>query len=388
MPTHGKLKFTTLAVVNFLAQYHHYLTAFVFSTIIASYVGEKDVGFVVAGSSLMIALTLLSAPALFTSFGTKNVLSFLALAEITTLLGFSIAESAPWIITLYILQGTFTFALFIGIDLLIEARTPRESQTGNQRGLILTVTNIAVIAGTYSLSFILTGNDYFRVFIASALVMIPFLAISSVALPKLSYIGPPKVALPSTTIAIIRKSSTLRAIVGAHFLLQLFFTWMVIYSPILLHEYIKFSWNEIGLLLAIAMVPYIVLEYPLGFIADKWLGEKEILILGFAILSCATIAMSFIDGVSFFAWALVMIASRIGAAMVEVMTETHFFKQVSVTDPGAITVFRMLRPLGGIAAPITASIALSFVSLPIAFAGFGIILATGIPLAFSMTDSK
>jgi MFS family permease len=388
MPTYGKIKFTTLAVVNFLAQYHHYLTAFVFSTVIASYVGEKDVGFVVAGASLMMALTMLSAPSIFTAFGTRNVLSFLGLAEIATLLGFAIAQSPVWVITLFVLQGVFTYALFIGIDLLIEARTPRESATGNARGAMLTVTNIAVIASTYSLSFILAGDEYFRVFVASALVLVPFLALTLTSLPPISYVGPPKAALPSTTLATIRKSRTMKAIVGSHFLLQVFFSWMVIYSPILLHDYIHFSWVQIGIMLSIAMIPYVVLEYPLGYIADTWLGEKEILILGFIILSASTLVMSFIDGVSFFAWVAIMVVSRIGAAMVEVMTETHFFKQVSIQDTGAITVFRILRPLGSIAAPIAASIALSVLSLPLTFAVFGIILALGIPLAFTVVDSK
>lgn len=389
MPTHRSGGFFTLGLTNFLAQYHHYLTAFVASTFLASFVGEEALGFVVAGMSLITALTLFSTPSLFTAFGTRNVLGFLGLLELAVLLGLSVAETQLAVIVLFILQGAITYALFIGIDLLVEARTCNESETGNMRGMILTITNFSIVLATYSLSFILVDEQYYRVFIAAALVLLPFIFIAFQVLPAISHVAPPKAALPSAVLSQLRASSTMRAIVGAHFLLQLFFSWMVIYSPILLHDYIHFSWSDISIILAIAMTPYVILEYPLGWIADHLIGEKEILVLGFIILIGATATMAFIDGVSLYAWIIVMVVSRIGAAMVEVMTETHFFKQVSLEDPAAISTFRILRPLGNVIGPIIASLALLvMIPFPYMFAVFACILVLGVPLALSITDSK
>lgn len=388
MPSVGKIRFFTIGLANFIAQYHHYLIAFILSTFLASFVGEQALGYVVAAASLMTTLILISAPSVFTAFGIKNVLGFLALAEVAVLLGMAVAESPIMAVTLFVLQGVLTMSMFIGIDLLVESQTTNEKTTGNARGIILTISNISALLATYTLSMVAVDDQYYRIFITSALVLLPLAAIAFQGLPSISHIAPPKAALLSTVFAQIRANRSLRIIILAHFLLQLFFQWMVIYSPLLLHDYVHFSWSEIGLLLTLAMVPYIVLEYPLGWIADAWLGEKEILITGFVVLACSTLVMALIDGVPFWIWATVMVVSRIGAAMVEVMTETHFFKQVTHEDPAAIGTFRMLRPLGGVVAPLIASAALVFLPLPLIFGVFAVIIASGIPLAFSIVDSK
>jgi MFS family permease len=380
--------FAKLGLANFLAQYHHYLVAFILSAYLASFVGEAYVGYAVAGGSLIAVLALLTAPAIFSQYGTKNVLVVLALLQIAALLGLSLADNAIAAIILFALQSVLAFAMFIGIDLLVESQTVRENETGNARGVILTITNFAVIAGTLSLSYLATQYDYSKTFIAAALVLIPFVYLAIQKLPNLSHAAPPSRVLPTALITEIMRSPNLRAAVGAHFLLQLFFSWMIVYSPILLHDYVRFGWDDIGLLFTFAMIPYIVLNYPLGYIADKWLGEKEILIAGFIVIAITTIMMSFIDGVSFAAWATVLIMSRIGAAMVETMTETHFFKHVSEKNPAAISTFRMLRPISGIIGPLVAVVALSTLTLPASFAVFGIIMLLGIPVSLAMKDSK
>ena len=380
--------FATLGLANFLAQYHHYLIAFVLSAYLASFVGEAYVGYAVAGGSLIAVLALLAAPSIFSQYGTKNVLTVLALLQIAALLGLSLADNTIVVIVLFALQSVLAFAMFIGIDLLVESQTIREGETGNARGIMLTITNMAVIAGTLSLSYLATQFDYSKTFIAAALVLVPFVYMAIQKLPNLSHAAPPSRALPTALITEIIRSPTLRATVAAHFLLQLFFSWMIVYSPILLHDYIRFGWNDIGLLLTLAMIPYVVLNYPLGYIADRWLGEKEILIAGFIVLALTTLMMSFIDGVSFAAWATVLIMSRIGAAMVETMTETHFFKHVSEKNPAAISTFRMLRPLSNIVAPLIAVVALTTLTLPASFAVFGIIMLLGIPVSLAIKDSK
>ncbi|MEK7530963.1 MAG: MFS transporter [Patescibacteria group bacterium] len=381
-------RFATLGLANFLAQYHHYLIAFVLSAYLVSFVGEANVGYAVAGGSVIAALALLAVPAIFSQYGTKNVLTVLALAQIATLLGLSLADNTVAAIILYSLQGVLAFTIFIGIDLLVESQTMRENQTGNARGIMLTITNLAVIAGTLSLSYLATQFDYSKTFIAAALILVPFVYMAIQKLPNLSHAAPPSHVLPTALITEIIRSPTLRATVAAHFLLQLFFSWMLVYSPILLHDYIRFGWDDIGLLFTFAMIPYIVLNYPLGYIADRWLGEKEILIVGFLVLALTTLMMSFIDGVSFSAWATVLIMSRIGAAMVETMTETHFFKHVSEKNPAAISTFRMLRPISGIIGPLIAVLTLSTLTLPASFAVFGIIMLLGVPVSLVITDSK
>ncbi len=380
------LELSVLRIGNFIAQYHFYLVTFVLSSFVTQYVGVENVGFVFIVSSILVALILYAAPPIFRSFGTRNVLVLLALAEMAILLGLAISNAVVPVVVLVTIQSALAYALFIGIDLLIEASTAAESVTGSTRTTYLTITNLAVLLGSLSLSFIVVGDQYWRVFVASALTLIPFLVCALWLFPRVSF--PQGQATDGSMLDEFRANASLRRITLAHFFLQVCFSWFSIYVPILLFTYLGFSWQEIGLMLALAMLPYIVLEYPLGFVADTWLGEKEFLTAGFVILAAALFAFPFFQGLSFWWWAGLMIFSRVGAAMVEAMTEVHFFRHVSERSTASITAFRALRPLGSVAGPLVASVALLVLPLPSAFAVFGAVMLLGIPVSLSIVDTK
>jgi len=380
------LNASILHVGNFLAQYHFYVFAYVTSSFLAYYVGVQYVGYVFMASSAVSALVLYAAPPIFRAFGTRNVLVVLTLLEITILLGLAITTNWIAAAVLVALQGTVAFSIFIGIDLLIEASIRTERVTGRVRTAFLIVSNLAVLLGALSLTFVVEGDQYWRAFVTSALVLLPFLAFALWLFPRVSL--PQIESEDGSVLTQLKNNKSLRAITLAHFLLQVFFAWMAIYSPILLFSYEGFSWAEIGTILAIAMLPYIILEYPLGVIADRWLGEKEILIGGFAIIALSMLAVPFIAGASYWVWVSLLVVSRIGAAAVEAMTEVHFFRHVSERDAATITVFRTLRPLGNIVGPLIASLALVILPLHATFALFGVIMLLGIPVARMMIDSK
>ncbi len=375
-----------LHVGNFLAQYHFYVVAYVTSSFLAYYVGVEYVGYVFMASSVMSALVLYAAPPIFRSFGTRNVLTLLVIAEIATLLG--LAVTANWIAAavLVAIQGTLTFAIFIGIDLLIEASVKTEQVTGRVRTLFLIISNLAVLLGALSLTFVVDGDQYYRAFVTSAIVLLPFLAFSLWLFPRVSLPAP--TSEDGSVMAQFRANKSLRAITLAHFLLQIFFAWMAIYSPILLFSYEGFSWAEIGTLLAIAMLPYIIFEYPFGVIADTWLGEKEILIAGFIVIALSMFMVPLFAGASYWWWAGLFVLSRIGAAAVEAMTEVHFFRHVSERDAATITAFRTLRPLGNIIGPLIASLTLMLLPLHATFFIFGLVMLVGIPVSLALVDSK
>ncbi len=388
MRVHGATGFALIGVVNFLGQYHYYLFAFVLSAFLATFVGETEVGLVVAASSLAAMAVLLVAPRLFARIGTRELLALLALAEMATLIGFSLVTQPAAVISLFIVQSAIVYALFIGIDLLIETHTRSEAATGTARGLILTISNIAVLTATYSLSLIAIDDAYHRVFGAAALVLIPFILIALRGLPGISNSAHAQSHRDTRLFTELVRNPSLRAIVGAHCMLQLFFSWMTVYAPLYLLNDIGFSWSEIGIIFTFAMVPYIVLEYPVGLIADRWLGEKEFLIVGFLILAASTVGMGYLSSGGLLVWIVVMIVSRIGAALIEATTEIHFFRHVDQNDPGAITLFRVLRPLASVIAPLGASALLFIMPLNATFVVFGTVLFLGVPLALSIVDSK
>ena len=109
------------------------------------------------------------------------------------------------------------------------------------------------------------------------------------------------------------------------------------------------------------LVPYILIDYPAGLIADRFLGDKELMFLGFLIAGGALASISIISSTSSLALILlILVCSRIGTALVESMTEGHFFRRVSERDVNSISVFRGIWPVANLIAPIAGSLILFF----------------------------
>lgn len=120
---------------------------------------------------------------------------------------------------------------------------------------------------------------------------------------------------------------------------------MIVYTPLYLHEVVGFTWAELGIVFAIMLLPFVIFEWPMGLIADKLYGEKEIMSIGFFLAGLSLLVMPFLPG-ALILWATVLFVSRVGASFVEISTESHFFKHVDSRDSGLISIFRLARPTG------------------------------------------
>ena len=147
----------------------------------------------------------------------------------------------------------------------------------------------------------------------------------------------------------------------------MFYCLAVLYIPIHLTQNLHISWHNLGWIFTAMLLPFIIIQYPAGIIADKYLGEKEMLITGAIILTatCAIIYMT--DSVSLWFWAILLFSSRVGAALVESMQEVYFYKQIDVSDIGLINIFRQTRTTGWLLGTIIATIGLIFFNIPTLF---------------------
>jgi Na+/melibiose symporter-like transporter len=236
-------------------------------------------------------------------------------------------------------------------------------------------------------TLILVGDGYWRVYLAAAAIFIPGLFIFA---SKLEHFKDPlyRVIHFKQALGVVWRNKDLRSIFSISFLLQFFFTLMVIYTPLYLHNHIGFEWRELGPIFSIMLVPFLLLEAPLGRLADRVLGEKELLIAGFSIMALATGAIYFFTAHSFALWGTLLFMTRVGAASVEVMTEAYFFKKINAGDAAIVGLNRSVRPFAGAVAPIAATGLLAFLSLPSLFLALGALMLLGIPLAMALKDTK
>ncbi len=101
---------------------------------------------------------------------------------------------------------------------------------------------------------------------------------------------------------------------------------------------------EVGLVFTVMLIPFILLQYPVGVLADKKYGEKEMMILGLIIMIGATAWMWATQRTDVWMWMALLTVSRVGAAILETMEDSYFYKQITAHDMALINCFRTTRP--------------------------------------------
>ena len=184
------------------------------------------------------------------------------------------------------------------------------------------------------------------------------------------------------------KSKNLFRAYVINLLLQFFYCWMVIYTPLYLHEYLHFGWEKIGIIFTFMLLPFVILDYPLGRLSDK-MGEKKMLITGFVIAIISTLLIPFIHQPILILFAVLLFCTRVGAATVEIMSESYFFKEITERDADVISFFRNTYPLAYVIGPLFAIPTLLLVpSFEYLFIVLAIIMLIGLWITLRLKDIK
>jgi hypothetical protein len=91
---------------------------------------------------------------------------------------------------------------------------------------------------------------------------------------------------------------------------------------------------------------------------------------------------------SWLLWAFVLFLSRVGAALVEAMNETYFFKHVGKRDMDLINMFRDMRPIGWLVGALTSFVLLKFFGIESIFVSIVVVLVIALWPALRLVDTK
>lgn len=189
---------------------------------------------------------------------------------------------------------------------------------------------------------------------------------------------------------IFRKISKRQDILNIFFVstsLYFFYALMVIYTPLYLLNK-GLDWNQIGTIFAVMLIPFILIQYPAGLLADKKLGEKELLFVSFIIMGIATIIFYLTDSAEVTTLATILLFSRIGAALVEILQSSYFYKRVDANDIEMISFFQMSRPTAYILAPAISTILLIFFEMKSIFILSTIVSFLTLYPVYKLVDNK
>jgi MFS family permease len=347
-----------LSVGNFFFSIFASLVGIILLPYLSAFMPTAYAGFVVAVGAIGAVALFPFLPRVVERYGAQQIALVFSLAEMVVLFALATVPGAVAGILLMAVAMAIQPFLSYEFDLLLEATIVDENTTGRVRAVFRTAYNMAALAAPLLLGALLANsNDYGRVFIAAAATLVPVVVLlAAKQLPT----GPaPKLAHMRDTLVSIMRNRDLAAVTFANLVLYLFYVWMPLYTPVYLHDVLGISWANLGWIFSVMLVPYVLIEYPAGWVADRFLGDKELMVAGFLIAGGAVAAFCLLTPATSLAVILViLVASRIGAALVESMIEAHFFRRVSKRDINSVSVFRSVWPLSYIIGPIVGSIIL------------------------------
>lgn len=351
---------------GFLLAIHYASVTYVNSSLLKQFVGDSLLNiFYVIGSILSLVFLSL-APFILRKYGSVLTFIFFITLEALAVFGMGSGSIAFLIIILFFVHLGADSMLYFCMDLNLEQETRAEGTTGEKRGVFLTFSNIAWVLAPLALASLVTVGDFRDIYFFSGLALLPIILIVVLFFQNTKQIETATANIWPALRSLKRTGDNAR-IIGVQFMLNFFYAWMVIYLPLLLNQEIGFGWDKIGVMFTIMLLPFLLFELPAGLLSDKKIGEKELIITGFIIMFLATLTIPFIKTQIFWLWAAILFISRIGASLVEVSSESYFFKHVKEGDTGLISLFRMARPLALIIAPLIAIPVMFFFSYSTSF---------------------
>tara|TARA_B100000508_G_scaffold67978_1_gene53049 strand:- start:13870 stop:15069 length:1200 start_codon:yes stop_codon:yes gene_type:complete len=377
-------------VATLLLVFHTFLIAYINSSFLEQFIPTASVGSIYTIGSALSVLIFLFISRVLGKVGNFRLTLFLLMTNFVAVLGMAHAETLRVAIPLFLYHLVAVPLIIFNIDVFMEEQIGNnETSTGGRRGLLLTLSALigAVTPLTSSLIIDFSGGDFTNTYMVSAATLIPVIAILVFYFKDFSDPQYSEIDL-FAAMRTFWDNNNIRYVFIANFVLQMFFMMMVVYTPLYLTGYINFTWAQFGLIMFFAQLAYVVLEYPIGIVADKYIGEKEMMGFGFLIIAIATSWMSFITITSVLVWSLVMFMTRVGAALVEATTESYFFKQTKSSDAQIISFFRITRPLAYLAGALLASLALLYFPFNLIFVLAATLMVPALFCTLNIADTK
>jgi MFS family permease len=302
------------------------------------------------------------------------VVLILALTKVTAL--------SAWLLVIYII---FSVINWLDMDNLLESCST-DKKTGKIRGLYLTIENFGYLLAPLATGLLINKYGFQAAFLTSFVIMF---VVSLITLSKFRNI--PECALERTDfINFLKKVFARKNVMRAYyvsFLLEFFYALMIIYTPLYLLD-LGFDWITIGKIFTIMLLPFVLFQYPAGYLADKKFEERDMMAVALLILGLSTIAVYFTNSKSILVWGAILFATRIGASLIEVLRDSYFYKRIDQRDVDIIDFFRTVRPAAYIVGAIVAAPIIFFFHIKLIFIIVGVVTLTGIPVSLSLASSR
>lgn len=324
-------------LLTLLYALHYGIPLYVSSSYLHQYFSAASVSLIYMMGSFAALIGSMSVASYMRKYHTYNFTLTLVLLEIVFMVIFGILKNPYVLAGLFIVHFLLQTLLYICLNVFIESFS-KHAETGSVRGIFLTLLNIGILMSPLVAGMILSLASFSALYITAACILVPFIFLVRIYFNHIEEPAYSRIDM-GQALRVAWHDKNIRAALIAEFMVQCFYAVMIIYSPLYLATIGIQLTTYIGIILPVALIPLVILPYELGYLADTKFGEKELLIGGLLILAATTFLWVIITVPDIILWMAVLTASRIGAACVETMAFTYYFKKVGPEDASLTALF-------------------------------------------------
>lgn len=378
-------KLRLLSLLSFLMGFIDAFLVYILSSYFSQISGESFIGGFYLVAFVLVFWLLTNLQPIVHGLGSVRFLGMLIVGLIGTSFFLSL-DDPSWVgavvLLMYIICNNLLWSV---MDVLVEDFST-DQVSGRVRGLYLTVLNAGVLLAPIISTQLFSLSGYSGIFSVVSIGYMAVLLLVIAGLRNHQTARLPRIAFAETIRKVVKRKNVL-LIYGVSWTLEFFYSIMIVYMPILLLSQ-GFNWEKIGFIFTVMLIPFVLVQYPLGIMADKKWGEKELLFVALVILGVSTAVAGFTRSTDIVFWAGLLFITRLGAAALEVLRDSYFYKQIGPTDTDIVAFFRSARPTAAIAA---AGISLLFLSIFTVHSLFYLVGALALAACFavlSLEDTK
>ena len=384
-----KKKFLMISfVISVLYALHFAIPLYAASTFLGKFIDTKYVGLIYSFAAVLTFLSTIYIGKIIKRYHSYKTSLYILITGIVATSCLAFATNVYIVVFLFCINMICSFLFLTILNFFVEefedART-----TGETRGIFLTLLNAGILFSALFAGQILSLYSYTILWLVSAACLIPVIFLIR---HNYEHVKDPKFKNPNMMLAInnIKRDKNLFAVFLSILILECFFITMAIYAPGVLKNNLNISIETyLSVILPFALIPFVIFPYQLGVIADKKYGEKEMLLIGLAMLIIVNIIFPNIDSIGLFTIAVFLFISRIGAALIESMGTIYFYKKVKADNISIIALFSSTRVIAYIIMPLISSVILSLgLSISYIFYFLSVLFAYSAYKAKDLIDTK
>jgi MFS family permease len=377
-------KLKLLSGISFLFGFTDAVLVYVLSSYFKEVTGTDNVSFVYLIAFSVVLISLFFLHDFIRKLGKSMLLFLLLFGSILTNAALILFEPSWFTVLTLMIHLVISNLIWVNIDVILETFS-EDAKSGRIRGLHLTIVNTGWLLAPILSTRILLHFGFSGIFLVGLMMYSVIFVVALLGLRHVNHRFKERIT-PLEIFRKIRQKKDILHIYAIALAIEFFYAVMIVYTPLYLLK-IGFGWDDIGIMFTMMLIPFVLIQYPLGVLADKRLGEKEMLIGFLALMVVSTIWLPFIVTGGLWVWAFALFMTRVGAAGVDILRDSYFYKRVGPSDVDIIAFFRTARPAANIFAAFIIGVTLLFLPLPAVFFIAAFVLLLSLIPAILLVDN-